>query len=270
MSIRVPAVAGTFYPGAAVALRKEIARFRQEGPEAAPVLAKGILVPHAGYVYSGPIAGQVYRRILPPDLCILLGPNHTGLGRPGALWAQGSWKTPLGEVPIDEEAAAGLLGASRILEADERAHAREHSLEVQIPFLQALNPKIRIVPVTLGHLSLERSLALGAELAAFVQGYPGNTLLLASSDMNHYLPDKLTRRLDRLALEPLLALDAGALYQAVEKNDLSMCGYIPATAVTAAVRRMGARHAELVAYGTSGDTSGDFERVVGYAGVIFH
>ena len=236
----------------------------------APVPAKGILVPHAGYVYSGPIAGQVYRRILPPDLCILLGPNHTGLGRPGALFAKGGWKTPLGEVPIDEGAAASLLEASRILEADERAHAREHSLEVQVPFLQALNPKVRIVPVTLGHLSLDRCLGLGAELAAFVRGSSERVLLLASSDMNHYLPDKLTRRLDQLALEPLLALDAEALYRTVEENDLSMCGYIPATAVVAAVRRLGASRAELAAYGTSGDTSGDFERVVGYAGVIFH
>lgn len=269
MSIRAPAVAGRFYPANPTELRSEIARFCEAREDKGRIEAKGVLVPHAGYVFSGSVAGRVFSRIVPAPLYLLLGPNHTGLGTRASVWTSGSWRTPLGEIAVDERAAATLIESSSLLEADTDAHLQEHSLEVQLPFLQESNPGARFVPITLGGLSLEECHTLGTELAAFVRSWPEPVLLVTSSDMNHYLSDQLTRDLDAQAIDRMLALDPDGLYKTVRSKGITMCGYLPATAMISAVKELGASHCELEAYATSGDAFGDRDRVVGYAGLIF-
>lgn len=228
-----------------------------------------MLVPHAGYVFSGGVAGRVFARIEPAPLYILMGPNHTGLGTRASLWSGGAWQTPLGSMQVHEEAAARLLEHSSLLEADTGAHLHEHSLEVELPFLQQLSPEAQFVPITLGGLSLEECRQLGAELAAFIESRPEKVVLVTSSDMNHYLSDKETRALDQPAIDRMLALDAAGLYETVRARGITMCGYLPATAMIEAVTRLGASHCELESYATSGDAFGERDRVVGYAGLIF-
>lgn len=271
MSYRAPVVAGRFYPANPQELRREIARFC-EAPKAEKWVktTRGCLVPHAGYVFSGRVAGTVYTRLPPPDLVILLGPNHTGLGRGAAVWPEGAWRTPLGEVPVDGDAARELIGRSEILEFDEDAHLHEHSLEVEIPFLQTLNPDVRIVPVCLAGLSLARCEQLGMDLADFVRRRPERVLILASSDMNHYESDEYTRKVDAEALSHVEALDPRGLYETVRSKGISMCGVVPTTTTLAAMQALGVKHAELTAYATSSEVNGDHSRVVGYAGALFY
>ena len=269
MRVRAPAVAGRFYPSNPTELRSQIARFCEVREEKGRIEAKGVLVPHAGYVYSGSVAGRVFARIAPAPLYILMGPNHTGLGTRASVWSSGAWTSPLGEIPIDSEAADALIRGSDLLESDTAAHLHEHSLEVEIPFLQMASPGSRVVPLTLGGLSLDECEQLGRELAGFVRAWPEPVVLVTSSDMNHYLPDERTRTLDGLAIEKMEGLDPAGLYRTVRKNGISMCGYLPATAMLRAVCELGAGNAELAAYATSGDAFGERDRVVGYAGMIF-
>ncbi|MEW6776524.1 MAG: AmmeMemoRadiSam system protein B [Bdellovibrionota bacterium] len=269
MSDRAPAVAGAFYPGDPQELLGMLASFREGEKPGKKLPVKAVLVPHAGFVYSGKVAAKVYGKIDPPSLCILLGPNHTGMGARASLWNKGSWRTPLGSVPIDEEAAAALLSKTRILEPDERAHRREHCLEVQLPFLQAIRKDLRIVPIVLGHLSPAECEALARELADFVKASREPVLLISSSDMNHYLPDRENRAIDKIALKEIEAFSPEGLYETVEQNDISMCGYIPTAIVMRAAKELGAKHSELVAYATSAEAFGDKSRVVGYAGALF-
>ncbi len=265
-SIRQPAVAGRFYPQHPESLRADIECYLSSTAEAAPAL--GCVVPHAGYMYSGQVAGAVFARIEVPRRCILLCPNHTGMGHPLSIMSAGAWQTPLGLVSIDSEMAGTLKQHLSLLTEDSAAHRAEHAAEVELPFLQVRRPHFSFVPVALGTANFEPLQALGEAIAEVVRVQDEPVLIIASSDMNHYENDQITRIKDQRAIEPILRLDARGLYDTVMNEDISMCGFGPAVAMITAVRSLGATHAELVRYATSGDVSGDREMVVGYAGVV--
>jgi len=260
---REPVVAGLFYPGDRTALARQVAALL--GPQARAQPALGLLAPHAGYVYSGAVAGRTYARVAAPERAIVLCPNHTGLGPRASLWPDGGWLTHLGRVAIDEELTAALR-ACPLLEEDRSAHLREHSLEVQLPFLQARRPDVAVAALCLGPLSAAEIEELGAALAEAVLARPA--LLVASSDMSHYVPADEARAKDEQALARVLALDARGLRDVVRREAISMCGAVPTCAMLAAAARLGAREGELVQYATSGDVTGDRRSVVGYAGAV--
>ncbi|GAB4230182.1 MAG: AmmeMemoRadiSam system protein B [Deltaproteobacteria bacterium] len=263
----MPAVAGQFYPGTASGLSRAIRALTREAD--APEPAIGVVVPHAGYVYSGAVAGEVFSSIVVPRRAVLFCPNHTGIGEEVSVMSRGVWRMPCGEIRIDEELAARLTSASPLLKEDSSAHAREHAIEVQLPFLHRFRPDVKIVPVALGRLSLEECRQLGESAAEAVAGDAERPLLVASSDMSHYVPDAVARAKDRMAIDRMLALDPEGLYRTVRSERISMCGVLPATVVLFAARRLGATSARLVRYATSGDVSRDFDQVVGYAGLAF-
>jgi MEMO1 family protein len=265
MTVRDPAVAGLFYDADPAVLGRQVDAFL--GAAALPrAPALGLLVPHAGYIYSGAVAGEVYGRVDVPARVIVLGPNHTGLGHAAAaLWPAGAWRSPLGDVPIDAELAADLAAAPGVA-PDAVAHLREHSLEVHLPFLQRARPDVAVAPLCLSHLGWRACEALGEAVARTARAR--GALIVASSDMSHYLPAKRAEVVDRRALERVLALDPEGLYRVVHAESISMCGIIPATVMLVAARALGARRAELVRWAHSGMVNGDDDRVVGYAGVI--
>lgn len=230
--------------------------------------AIGVVVPHAGYVYSGQVAGAIYSRLKIPSRVIILCPNHTGMGAALSIMESGSWKTPLGELQIDQELCEALIHADPQLEDDTLAHRMEHAIEVQLPFLQLLqHQETRFVPIAVGISGWQSLETLGNAIGNTVAMFDRSTLIMASSDMNHYESDAVTRVKDAMAIDPLLRLDAKALYETVRRERISMCGAGPATVMLIAARVLGATRAELVKYATSAEVSGDFDRVVGYAGV---
>lgn len=230
--------------------------------------ALGIIVPHAGFIYSGRVAGEVYRRIIPPQTAILIGPNHHGSGASAAITADGEWETPLGAVQVDSALASALKAESPEIQTDDQAHRPEHSLEVQVPFLQILNREVRIVPLILSISSFPVLAKIGGQIASAVRKAGGQPLIIASSDMNHYESHEATLRKDLYAIDAILALDAKGLWEAVRNYDISMCGYMPAIVMIEAAKQLGATRAELVAHTTSAETSGDRSTTVGYAGII--
>jgi hypothetical protein len=269
--IRQPAVAGLFYPAEPEALRREVeALAAAAGPAPAPGAAApvAVLVPHAGYVYSGRIAAVTYRAAPLPGRAVILCPNHTGRGAPIAVRDEGAWRTPLGDAPIDAALARDLARRCPAARSDAEAHRREHALEVQIPFLQVLVPGFRFVPVCVGTLHLPALLDLGRALAEAIAAAGGEALIVISSDFSHYIPAALAERQDRKAIDRVLALDPEGLHRVVLEDDISMCGVAPAVAGLEAARRLGAVSGRLVAYGNSGEASGDTRSVVGYAGIV--
>jgi AmmeMemoRadiSam system protein B len=266
MTIRVPAVAGSFYDARPDRLERDV-RSRLP-PDAQPAPAFGAIVPHAGYVYSGEVAGAVYARLRIPATCVILCPNHTGRGAPAALDPSDAWRTPLGDVSVNRRLSERLLELAPSLEQDAGAHLREHSLEVQLPFLQVLRPDVALVPVCLGAPSLALCREVGDALAALCAEEAEPPLVLASSDMNHYESREEGRRKDDMALARVAGLDPEGLFRVVLTESISMCGFLPATALLFAARSAGARRARVVARRDSGDETGDTSSVVGYAGVI--
>jgi MEMO1 family protein len=264
---RPAVVAGSFYPGVPQQIQRQLdALWPDPAPPAAPYLAA--MVPHAGYIYSGKTAAQVYARLVPAATYVLLGPNHTGLGAAVAVASDQSWETPGGEIPVDQDFQRLLLELCPEAKQDDRAHRREHALEVQLPFLQRLGGDFTIVPVTLGTWRWPVLQSLGQAVAAVVRRRTSRTVILASSDMNHFENLDFTRQVDRLALNKITALDPAGLIEEVTREGISMCGVAPAAAMLAAALDLGARSAEVVSYTTSAEVSGDEERVVGYAGVL--
>lgn len=268
--IRQPVVAGQFYPGDSESLRIEVERFlAQAGPS--PDVARRTLlamVPHAGYVYSGGVCGKTLGQARLPRTLVLLGPNHTGQGDRLAVWPEGAWAIPGGSLRVDQPLAAALLEQVPGCHADTRAHLREHSLEVLLPFLHVLDPEIRIVPLAVAESSLETLLRVGGDLGRLLAGWNEPAALVVSSDMSHYLTDQRARELDNLAVGAALTLNPSALYHTVREQRISMCGVLPMTLGLAAVAQLGAESARLVAYSTSGEVSRDFAQVVGYAGML--
>ena len=264
--VRSPAVAGSFYPADPRELARQIDQYCSGST--VKTAARGCVVPHAGYMYSGHVAGAVYSSIEIPSRCILLGPRHYPLGESMAILTEGSFAEPFGEALIDSALAVELARACPRLREDAVAHEREHSLEVQIPFLQRLAGDIRFVPVVLGIDRYPVIEELGRAVAQVVAAQSEPALVIASTDMNHYESDAVTRRKDERAIAPILALDPRGLYDTVRDEGISMCGYAATVAMLVAMRELGATEARLVRYATSGDINGDRSRVVGYAGII--
>jgi AmmeMemoRadiSam system protein B len=274
MKIRKPAVSGMFYAATARELEKQIEWcYKHElGPGSIPrVNSRGsrelvaIVAPHAGYYYSGPVAAHAYKELADDgifDTAVILGPNHTGYGYPVSLWVGGGWNTPLGEVEINKELSQKLLG--KIIKADEAAHIHEHSIEVQLPWLQYLYKKVKIVPITMLAQDLETSRAVGKTIAQAGD----NLIIIASSDFTHYEPYSVAMEKDSCVIEAIVDLDEEELYERCESLNCTMCGYGPVASVIVAAKEMKAKKASLLKYATSGDTSGDFSRVVGYGSIV--
>ncbi len=268
---RKPAVANMFYPGDESALKAQIDSFIESVPEPKTVLAA--ISPHAGYMYSGAVAGAVFSGVRVPEAIVILGPNHRGVGVRVALSASGDWDMPLGPVPMNRELANLILKASPShpkIKDDPGAHAVEHSIEVQVPFLQVLRPDVTIVPVCVSHMDYQSCRELGQALSRAVQDYGKEVLMVASTDMTHYESQDAAKSKDRLAIDRILDLDPEGLHNTVAKHGISMCGVIPTTIVLTACIELGATKAELVKYATSGDVTGDYGQVVGYAGFVVY
>jgi len=271
-ALRTPAVAGRFYPGRAEELLREIQKCTSSAGTGR-VAAIGCVAPHAGYMYSGGVAGAVYSRLEIPERCVILCPNHTGKGRALAVMANTAWQTPLGEVAADADLGTRLLGRFPALEEDSAAHRGEHAIEVQLPFLQAQQSELKIVPIVIGTSNFDVLGGLGEALADVIadsqeKDRAEKVLIIASSDMNHYESDAITRVKDHKAIERVLAMDARGLWEVVMNEDISMCGFGPTIVMLTAAKLLVATTATLVKYATSGDVSGDYEAVVGYAGII--
>jgi MEMO1 family protein len=263
--IRPPAVAGRFYPSDPQELARQIKGFSSGVPK--KIRALGCVVPHAGYMYSGHIAGAVFDSIEIPARCILLGPRHYPQGQPMAILTEGSFETPFGRAPIDSKLAAELARGCSLLREDVVAHGREHSLEVQLPFLQQIAGDFRFVPVVLATDRYAVMEELGQAVAQVVKAAGEPVLVIASSDLNHYENDAITRMKDERAIARILALDPHGLYDTVRNTGITMCGYAATVAMLVAVRELGAKEAKLVRYATSGDVTGELDEVVGYAGI---
>ena len=266
-TLRTPAVAGQFYPRRAEELEREIHKFTSR-QESTRVRAIGCIAPHAGYVYSGHVAGAVYAQIEIPKHCVVLCPNHTGMGVPLSIMTRAAWQTPLGTVAADIELGAALLGRCSMLEEDSAAHRAEHAIEVQLPFLQDRCPDLKLTPITVGTSNFAHLERLGEALGEVIAASKETVLIVASSDMNHYESDAITRIKDRKAIDRVLALDPRGLWEVVLNEDIGMCGFGPAVIMLTAARKLGATSATLIKYATSGDVSGDRQQVVGYAGII--
>ena len=264
---RAPAVAGQFYPGAPAELQNAVRGYLAGAATetAEPQLA--LIAPHAGYVYSGAIAGEAYAACEVPERAIVLGVNHRGLGAPKAIWAAGSWQFPGFDVDIDADVARALM-TQTMSHDDNIAHQFEHSIEVHIPFLVARRSDVKIVPVCLSRLRLDECLAFGKVLAEVCAALDSRPLLVASTDFSHYIDAKAAERLDRLAIDRITAVDPEGLYRVVFEHEISMCGVIPVVIALAAARELHARGARLVRYGNSGQISGDLDSVVGYASLL--
>lgn len=264
--IRPAAFAGTFYDGRPESLRHHVERLLPMAVRDAD--AFGAIVPHAGYVYSGPVAGNVYARLRIPATVVLLCPNHTGRGAPASLDRSDAWRTPLGDVPVHRPLASRLAELAPSLVEDSAAHAGEHSLEVQLPFLQVRRPDVTIVAVSLGAPDLALCREVGRACAQLSEEQAEPLLFLASSDMNHYESRTVGGRKDALALARVEAIDPEGLFATVLAESISMCGFLPATALLFAARAAGAGPATIVSRRDSGDETGDTSSVVGYAGVV--
>ena len=261
--IRPPSVAGHFYSDDPAELRSEV-RSYLAGPEI-PLEAKGIIAPHAGYVYSGSVAGLAYASVHLPRRILVLGPNHTGRGVPLSLYPEGDWSTPLGTVPIDRELNRLLQVECPGLAVDTRAHAREHSLEVQIPFLQTALASFQLAAICVGTADYGILDSLGRGMARAIRSAGDPVLVVCSSDMNHFEPADVANRKDHMAIEMILSLDARGLYETVIEHDISMCGFAPAIATIVACADLGATEGRLLRYTNSGEVSGDYDSVVAYA-----
>lgn len=266
--VRQPAVAGQFYTDEPKRLRRDLQRMV---PADAPKKrVKGIVAPHAGYVYSGHVAGAIYGTIEIPRTVVILGPNHHGFGAAAALSPDGEWLTPLGSVPTDERLSLLVRKHVPFVEADSSAHRFEHSLEVQVPFLQHCRSDVRIVPICLGFADYEQCRLLGEGLARAIGEFGEDVLMVASSDMTHYESADAARAKDDQAIAEVLALNPEGLVRVCRQKSITMCGVIPATVMLVAAKALGATGAELVRYATSGDVTGDYRQVVAYAAVAVY
>jgi hypothetical protein len=263
--LRRAVFSGDWYPGDRERLREALKSYLGRPGEEQE--AAGVVAPHAGYMYSGAVAGAVYGRVRIPETVVVLCVNHRGMGARASVLVSGAWETPLGPVPIQEALARDLMARVDLLEEDPVAHAREHSLEMQVPFLRYRNPGVRLVPICLQRLDYGECEALGQGLAKALRASPTSVLLVASTDLTHFESQEKAREKDRLAIERILDVDPPGLYETVTKRRISMCGFIPATVVLCACRDLGVEKGTLVRYATSGDVSGDTSSVVGYAGI---
>lgn len=265
--IRRPVVAGQFYPSSGVSLKKEIEILIDKKAKKKDIIA--CMLPHAGYMYSGRVAAETVSQIDIKDKVILLGPNHTGNGSDFSIMTEGLWQTPLGENEIDSELAKEMLKKSKYLREDMSAHVYEHSLEVELPFLQYFKPDFEIVPITFLSDNIKALKEIGEEIAGVLKDKP-KALIVASSDMTHYESQIDAQRKDNEAIQAILELDEDKLIERVQRFNITMCGFAPVVVMLKAAKLLGAKKASLVKYQTSGDVTGDKESVVGYAGILLY
>ena len=268
MNIRKAVVSGQFYPGNPDTLRKTVRSFIKV-PESL-LEAKAVIAPHAGYIYSGAVAGEVFSSVRLPSRMLFLCPNHTGIGDALALAPAGEWETPLGRVHVDAELNERLLEECHFLREDASAHRYEHSIEVQLPFIQELLPEFSFSAICIGTIDYSALETLGHAMSRVILSRREPLLLVVSSDMTHYLPAERTAQLDGLAIARVRELDPEGLYKTVMENDISMCGFAPAAAALVACRDLAAVSGKLLRYANSGETSGDYDRVVAYAGMVIN
>jgi hypothetical protein len=277
-ALRRPVVAGTFYEGTAEALTAQIEScfLHRFGPGKLPQVATagprnvlGLICPHAGYVYSGAVAANAYFSLAEdgkPETAVVLGPNHTGYGNPLSTMREGAWRTPLGDVQIDTETADKIAEETEILDFDEVAHKHEHSIEVQLPFLQYMyGNDFKFVPICFLMQDLETAQEIGEALAETVANK--NAVVIASSDFTHYESQASVEKKDSAALKAVEELDEKKFYQIIESQNVSACGFAPIAALITCAKALGAKNAEVLSHKTSGDITGDKSRVVGYAAV---
>ncbi|MBI4972437.1 MAG: AmmeMemoRadiSam system protein B [Candidatus Omnitrophica bacterium] len=270
IEVRRPAAAGQFYPASTLDLKRQIAGWLKENP--AKINALACMLPHAGYMYSGQVAAETVSEINLKDKIILIGPNHTGYGKEFSIMTTGRWQTPLGEIEIDSPLAKEILKSSPYLQEDSLAHLHEHSLEVELPILQYLKKDFKIVPIILFSSGLELLKEIGKGIARVIKelNIKDSTLIIASSDMTHYEPQKRAQEKDKQAIEAILELNEDKLTEKVERLNISMCGYAPAVVMLSAAKALGGQKGTLVKYQTSGDVTGDTDSVVGYAGIVIY
>jgi AmmeMemoRadiSam system protein B len=263
---RSPAVAGQFYNDTSSNLTHQVEKYINRKAKKEKVI--GIVSPHAGLVYSGPVAGAVYSEIDFPETFVLIGPNHTGLGAQISLMESGEWEIPTGVFQIDEKISYRIAMDVPIVTKDTQAHMFEHSLEVQLPFIAYFSKKTKIVPIVMLSASLDECRILGEGIAKALKGAGYAVVIVASSDMSHYVHDDVARQKDGKAINKILSLDPEGLYEIVLKEKISMCGYLPVTTMLFAAKAVGAQSARLIKYSTSAEVSGDYDHVVGYAGIV--
>lgn len=264
--VRSAVVAGQFYPGRRESLLKSVSSLMPAGAEQEEAIA--IMSPHAGYIYSGKVAGHTFAGVKIPAEVIILGPNHHGRGHDAAVYPSGAWETPLGKTLISATLADRILIECPMAAEDTLAHRFEHSLEVQLPFIQMKAPETSIVPICISRMPLDKLLELGNGLARAILSRPEQPLMVASTDMTHYESGKQAREKDFMALGKVLEMDPAGLYEVVVEHGISMCGVLPTVVMLQAAKMLGAEKAELVLYSNSGDVTGDQSEVVGYAGVM--
>ncbi len=264
--LRKPAVAGYFYQASPDGLRKQVANYVRT--DADRIRAIGVLSPHAGLVYSGAVAGAVFSKVILPETFILIGPNHTGMGAPVSVFTEGEWDMPDGTAAVDSTLARAIAEKSRYASEDYDAHRGEHSLEVQIPFIQYFREDFKIVPVTMMSTALEACSEVGIAIGHAIKESEKDVLIVASSDMTHYESARSAKEKDHRAIEKILAMDPAGLHHTVKEYGITMCGFAPAVTMLYAALELGATKATLVKYMNSGDVSGDYDQVVGYAGMI--
>ena len=265
--MRAPAVADRFYPGNPEQLQAALDVLVPVVAEQEKKKALAVIMPHAGYVYSGATAGLTIAQVQVPQTVLIMGPNHHGLG-PALAVSGEDWRMPLGAAPIDRGLAASILQHSGVFVEDQEAHLFEHSIEVQIPFLQQVQKQLKIVPVVVSHIAYNLCETAAHELAAAISKQPQPVLMVASSDMSHYESRQQATKKDRMAIDRILALDPQGLYDTVHGKHISMCGVVPAVIALLAALELGATQAELIRYTDSGEASGDTSQVVGYAGLV--
>jgi AmmeMemoRadiSam system protein B len=263
---RPPIASGSFYPGNKEELESVLKTLMEDCPQRQKAL--GVVSPHAGYLYSGRVMGSVFSRIEVPDTVVILAPNHTGRGTPFSVWPEGFWRTPLGDTSIDEELVNEILNGCELLEKDKAAHTNEHSAEVILPFLQYSNPQVKIVVIVVRSGNFEDLSTVGNSIADVLKKTKPGTLVVASSDMTHYESQQSADKKDKSAIAEIVALREEGLYRAVRELDISMCGVSPVISMIVCSKERDAAAAELTRYETSGDTTGDYKQVVGYAGII--
>jgi len=264
--LRNPAVAEQFYPASKKQLICEIEK--RINKKASKERTLGIVSPHAGYMYSGETAALALSRVELPDNIIILGPNHTGAGARFSIMAHGIWNTPMDNVNINGELAEIILNKTSLIKEDEEAQIYEHSIEVQLPIIQYLKSDFRFVPIVVSYGDIKQYQEIASSIAYAIEDFGEEALIIASSDMTHYESAETAKFKDNLAIKSILKLNESELFNRVHKYNISMCGYGPVCIMLAACKKMGAKHAELVKYTNSGEATGDFTRVVGYAGII--
>ena len=265
--IRHPYAAGYFYPGTAAEVKSAVAALVDK--KAKKENAPGLLVPHAGYIYSGAVAGATISRVAFKDTFIIIGPSHSGMGKPFSVWTEGAWQTPLGAVEVDTELAKKIVSVSQYFEADTDAHHEEHAVEVQLPFLQYFKPDVRIVPIILADAPVAAYIEMGKNIAEAIKSLKREAVVMASGDMTHHEPAAVAKEKDLSAVDAMLKLDIDELTKRYKSQRITMCAFPSVVCTIAAVKELGATEGELVKYQSSGDATGDYNDVVAYAGVIF-